>query len=114
MGLMSGRAVQRNRSGTEALHRKGKVCEAGMACQRLADQSQRAHVNSIRRSLTRRGVFEPPITPQFTHQRATGGINVAVIDMRAMLHGPGFQLIGKRAMALLEKRPTQETSVAHR
>jgi hypothetical protein len=31
-----------------------------------------------------------------------------------MLGGPCFQLVGKRAMTLLEKRPTQETAVKHR
>src|SRR5262245_199400 len=85
-----------------------------MACQRLADQGQRAHVNGIRRSLTRRGVFEPPITPEFTDQLAAGGIDITVIDMRAMLRGPGFQLVGKRAMTLFEKWPTQKTPVEHR
>ena len=59
-------------------------------------------------------MFEPSITAQIAHQFAAGGIDVMMIHMGAMLRRPCFQLLGKRAMTLLEKRPTQETPVEHR
>ena len=85
-----------------------------MTCQRFADQGQRANVDLVRRALTGRSVFEPAIAAEIAHQLAAGGIDITVIDMRTMLRGPCFQLVGKRAMTLLEKRPTQETPVEHR
>ena len=85
-----------------------------MARQRLADQSQCADVDLLRRIVARRGVLEPAIAAELAHQLAAGGIDIAVIDMRAMLRGPGFQPLGQRAVTLLEKRPMQETAVEHR
>ena len=61
-----------------------------------------------------RCVLEPAIAAELAHQLAAGGIDIAMIDMSTMLRGPCFQLLGKRAMTLLEKRPTQETPVEHR
>ena len=48
------------------------------------------------------------------HQLAASAVNVAVIDIFAMLRCPGFQSLGQRAVALLEKRPMQKTAVDHR
>src|SRR5689334_89173 len=109
MGLLSGGAEQRNRARTEALHREGEIGEAGMARQRLADQSQGADVDFSQWALTRRSVFEPAIMAELMHQLAASGIDVAVINMLAMLRGPGFQPLGETAVAFFEKRPMQET-----
>ena len=51
---------------------------------------------------------------ELAHELAAGGVDIAMIDVRAMLRGPWFQFVGKRTMTLLEKRPTQETTVEHR
>ena len=91
--LLSGGAEQRNRTGAEALHREGEIGEAGIARQCLADQSQCADVYFFRRIVTRRAVFEPAVAPKLVHQLAASGVNVAVIDILAMLRRPGFQCL---------------------
>src|SRR6188474_674796 len=85
-----------------------------MTRQRLADQCQRADVDALLRAIAGRRVFEPAIVAELAHELAAGGVDIAMIDVRAMLRGPWFQFVGKRTMTLLEKRPTQETTVEHR
>jgi hypothetical protein len=63
--------------------------------------------------VARRAVLEPAIAAELVHQITAGGVNIVVIDVRAMLRRPGFQSAGQRAVPLLEKRPMQETAVEH-
>jgi hypothetical protein len=114
LGFLCARAEQRDRPGAEALHREGKVRQARVTRECFADQRERTDIDIVRRIFTRRSVFEPAITAQLAHQFSAGGIDIVMVDICAMLRGPGFQLVGKRPMALLEKRPTQETTVEHR
>ena len=64
----------------KALHGKGKIGKPIMACKRLADQAQAAHIN-LWKSCIHACVFQNPCGAQCCHQRLAGLVCVFVVDM---------------------------------
>jgi len=55
---------------------------------------------------------EPAVAAEFSHEIATGGVDVAVIG-RQVGRGPRLDCCRQRAMAVAEERPVEESLVRH-
>ena len=83
-----------------------------MAGERLAHQTEGAHVEGARSVGIDGGMHEPAVASEHRHEFAARGVDVAMID-RQMRRAPIVDGAGEGAMALLEKRPAEEALVRH-
>ncbi|CDX14970.1 conserved hypothetical protein [Mesorhizobium sp. SOD10] len=110
--LLVRRAEQRDRAGAKTLHGEGEVGEAIMAGQRLARDAERAHVQRRGIGRVERRRLQPAVTAELRHQRATGGVDIVVVDGE-VFRAPGVEGFGELAVAVFEERPGEEGAVRH-
>ena len=107
-----GIAEQADRPGTQALHGEGEIGQPIVARQRLAHQTQRAHIERRGRVRIGRGVRQQAIAAKSRHEIAAGDVHIGVVD-RQVCRAPALDVFRQRAMALFKERPREEGSVRH-
>ena len=108
---------QTDRAAAEPLHGKREIGEAGKARQDLAHEAERAHVQAVVHAAAggRHRMAQKPGLGEMRDEHPAGGVDIgrALVEIGQSAGGKALDLIGQRAVALVEERPGEEAAIGH-